>query len=266
MKLGIYDLGFLAGQRDREIAARDSPRPRGERHGRRGSCQQGVPANIPLAAGVPGDYAYAERLASLGAREAALEEFLKGYVDGNWSLNDQDRLAVPGRGDLDAAEKYWSRRTSQPAGTRCGSGRPGHGPGRALTQRATQKGFSGSALRPFLRRAGALHRRAELIQAARLEQRVGGVGRRAGARRRSTRGGTPTGRWRDEADWITGQLFEVESPPAGHRAGPGRLQGAARRDGPESALPTGPAERVAVHRGALLHSEISRRRPRRALP
>jgi hypothetical protein len=223
MKLGDYDLDFLQQDNSTGRSARETVRvhvvPEAEfaaavggttaaggaaavAQGGAGSTGGG-PGSVP---GAKGDYVYAEKLSGLGAREAALEEFLKGYEDGNGYLNDRIASLYFAGGDLDAAEKYWSRNLGM-------SGRAGEqgtlGVIRVALARDDQKAFM-AYLKPFLA-IRELSVEDALIQAVRLQQRAGvpGVGLDLAA---EYAGRYPQGLFRDEAEWLAGQLYEAESP------------------------------------------------------
>ncbi len=209
LKLGTYDLDFLQQDNSTGRSVRETVRvhvvPEGEFAAAVGGA---VPAGAPAAAvaGAKGDYAYAEKLAGLGAREAALLEFLKGYEDGNGYLNDRIAALYFAGGDLEAAEKYWTRNLAMQGL----AGEQGTlGVVRVALARADQKAFM-ALLKPFLA-IRELSIEAELIHAARLEARVGvpGVGLELAAEyaRRY-----PGGSFRDEAEWLTGLLYEADSP------------------------------------------------------
>jgi hypothetical protein len=221
LALGDYDLEFLQQDNstgksvretvrvhvvaDADFAAATSGRPgaAGAPGGAGAATAQAASAG---AAGAKGDYEHAEKLAALGAREAALEEFLKGYEDGNGWLNDRIATLYFAGGDVDAAEKYWARNIGL-------AGRPGEqgtlGMVRVALARDDQKGFM-ALLKPFLA-IRELSIEEELVRATRLQQKSGvpGVGLDLAAEyaRRF-----PAGRWRDESEWLAGQLLEAESP------------------------------------------------------
>lgn len=215
LALGDYDLEFLQQDNSTGRSVRETVRVHVVDDAAFAAVTSGRPgvaggaaaqAAAAGAAGARGDYEHAEKLAALGAREAALEEFLKGYEDGNGWLNDRIATLYFAGGDVDAAEKYWARNIGL-------AGTPGEqgtlGMVRVALARDDQKGFM-ALLKPFLA-IRELSIEEELIRATRLQQKSGvpGVGLDLAAEyaRRF-----PTGRWRDESEWLAGQLLEAESP------------------------------------------------------
>jgi hypothetical protein len=212
LKYGTYDLGFLQQDNATGKSIRETVRvhvvPESEFTA---AVEGGLAPSSAAAAGVQGtaaggDYQYAERLASLGAREAALAEFLKGYAEGNGYLNDRIAFLYLTGGDLDAAEKYYQKNLTL-SGSSAETGVLGMV--RIALAREDARGLL-SYLKPFLA-IEELSIEEQLIQAARLELRTGGTG--VGleflaeyAKR------YPEGKWRDEASWLTGQLHEANSP------------------------------------------------------
>lgn len=211
LRFGTYELGFLQQDNSTGRSNRETVRVHvvaeaefAAAIGSGGAAQES--AGLVKAPGVTGDYAHAEKLAGLGAREAALEEFLKGYAEGNGYLNDRIATLYFVGGDLDAAEKYYAKNLLLP-------GRPSETGVLGMVRVALVRGDARSLLshlKPFLA-IQELSIEGELIQAARLEQRTGGTG--VGLELLSEYVKRyPDGRWRDEAAWIAGQLYEADSP------------------------------------------------------
>ncbi len=218
LKFGTYDLGFLQQDNATGKSVRETVRvhvvPEAEFTA---AVEGGLPPNDAAGAGqgsapagqgsAPvGDYQYAEKLVSLGAREAALSEFLKGYAEGNGYLNDRIGSLYFAGGDLDAAEKYYAKNL-------------------ALTGAAAESGILGlvrialarddaRGLLSYLKQFLAIQQLSieePLMQSARLELRTGGTGVGleflAEYEKRY-----PQGIWMDEVRWLAGQLYEASSP------------------------------------------------------
>ena len=214
LRIGTYDLGFLQQDNTTGKSVRETVRVSvvgdAEFTAAIGSATS-APASAMAPAslfnpGAAGDYLHAERLATLGERHAALEEFLKGYTDGNGYLNDRIASLYLAGGDLDAAEKYFAKNLVM-TGRWAESGVLGMV--RVALVRGDARGLL-AQLKPFLA-IQELSIEGELIHAARLEQRTGATG--VGLELLSEYVKRyPDGRFRDEADWIAGQLYEAESP------------------------------------------------------
>jgi len=207
LKIGTYDLDFLqqnnmAGKTaketvrvhvvsDQDFNAAVAPQP--------GSDSAGP------ATDETGDPVFAQRLSTLGSYQAAVVELLKGYKDGNPALNDQIAGLYMRMGSYDAAGKYYGKNlSSQNAYT------PGAVIGlvRIAVFQNDQQGLI-SNLRQFL----ALNdpsMEEPLIQAVRMEKARSEIGMAldlAGEYVKRFPGGT----WRDEADFLSGQLLEADS-------------------------------------------------------
>jgi len=214
LKFGTYDLVFLQQDNATGKSVRETVRvhvvPEAEFTAAVEGGQapvamgQGI-SPVALAAAAVGDYQYAEKLASLGAREAALAEFLKGYTEGNGYLNERIAALYFTGGDLDAAEKYYAKNLPL-------AGRPAEsgvlGMVRVALARDDARGFL-AYLKPFLA-IQELSIEEQLIQAARLELGTGGAG--VGLELLAEYAKRyPEGSWRDVADWLRGQLYEANS-------------------------------------------------------
>jgi len=152
-----------------------------------------------------GDTAYAEKLASLGAMEAAVSELLKGYKEDDAKTNDLLAQLYLKNGDLEAAGKYYARNLA-PANEFTDSAVLGMV--RIAVAQKDQRALL-SSLRQLLssRDPGAEE---ILIQAARMETQLSeiGVGLELATQYANR---YPDGRWRDEADFIAAQLLEADS-------------------------------------------------------
>ena len=219
LRFGIYDLGFLQQDNATGKSISETVRvhvvPESEFTAAvdgglapSSAAAAGGPGISPAALGAAagGDYQYAEKLVSLGAREAALAEFLKGYAEGNGYLNDRIASLYVAGGDLDAAEKYYAKNLALSGGsTESGV----LGMVRIALARDDARGLL-SYLQPFLA-IEELSIEEQLIQAARLELRTGGTGVGLEFLAQYAKR-YPEGKWRDEASWLTGQLYEANSP------------------------------------------------------
>lgn len=212
LKFGVYDLGFLQQDNATGRSVRETVRVHVVPESEFTAAVEGGLAPTSAAGageqgvGSIGDHQYAEKLVVLGAREAALSEFLKGYADGNGYLNDRIAALYFAGGDLDAAEKYYAKNLAL-SGASAESGVLGMV--RIALARDDAEGLL-SYLKPFLA-IRDLSIEEQLVQAARLELRSGGTGvgleLLAEYEKRY-----PQGRWMDEVRWLTGQLYEANSP------------------------------------------------------
>jgi len=214
LKFGTYDLGFLQQDNATGKSVRETVRVHVVPEAEFTAAVEGGQAPVAMGQGISpvalgaaavGDYPYAEKLASLGAREAALAEFLKGYTEGNGYLNERIAALYFTGGDLDAAEKYYAKNLPL-------AGRPAEngvlGMVRVALARDDARGFL-AYLKPFLA-IQELSIEEQLIQAAQLELGTGGAG--VGLELLAEYAKRyPQGSWRDEADWLRGQLYEANS-------------------------------------------------------
>ena len=214
LKFGTYDLVFLQQDNATGKSVRENVRVHVVPEAEFTAAVEGGQAPVAMGQGISpvalgaaavGDYPYAEKLASLGAREAALAEFLKGYTEGNGYLNERIAALYFTGGDLDAAEKYYAKNLPL-------AGRPAEsgvlGMVRVALARDDARGFL-AYLKPFLA-IQELSIEEQLIQAAQLELGTGGAG--VGLELLAEYAKRyPQGSWRDEADWLRGQLYEANS-------------------------------------------------------
>ena len=208
IKLGTYDLDFLqqdnlAGKTSREtvrvhvVSDQDfntAVAPQQEQDGADpGSADTGDPA-------------FAQKLTSLGSYQAAVVELLKGYRDGNPVLNDQLAGLYMRMGSYDAAGKYYGKNlTPQNAYT------PGAiiGLVRIAALQSDQQGLVAS-LRQFLALKDPSMEE-PLIQAVRMEKTRSEIGMALDLAGEYVKR-FPEGTWRDEADYLSAQLLEADSP------------------------------------------------------
>jgi hypothetical protein len=213
LKLGTYELDFLqqdnmAGRTSRETvrvhvvsdldfaAATAAP----------GQALPGQGIGAPGGSQESGDPVFAQKLAAAGSYTAAVAELLKGYREGNPGLNDQIALLYVKMGSYEAAGKYWTRNLA---------------PQSAFTSRAVVGLFQVSVLqndqqavltylRPFLALSDPSMEE-PLIQAARMQKARSETGLALDLAGEYSRR-FPQGSWRDEADFLTAQLLEADSP------------------------------------------------------
>jgi hypothetical protein len=205
LKLGTYDLDFLrqentTGKSDKEtvrvhvvteqdFSAAVSPQPGG-----------GGDSAVET-----GDTAFAGKLTSAGAYASALAELQKGYHEGNPALNDQIAVLYMKMGSYDLAGKYYAKNIAPPSG---------------YTQRAVvglvsiavaqkdQKALMAS-LKQFLAvRDPSVEE--PLVRAIRMETDRSeiGLGLDLGEEYIAR---YPSGRWRDEVDFLMANLLEGNS-------------------------------------------------------
>ncbi len=149
---------------------------------------------------------FAQKLASLGSYQAAVVELLKGYKDGNPVLNNQIAGLYMRMGSYDAAGKYYGKNlTPQNSYT------PGAiiGLVRIAALQNDQQGLLAS-LRQFLALKDPSMEE-PLIQAVRMEKSRSEIGIALDLAGEYVKR-FPDGTWRDEADYLTGQLLELDSP------------------------------------------------------
>jgi hypothetical protein len=152
------------------------------------------------------DAGYAERLAAMGKYQAALAEYLRGYREGDMSTNDRIAALYYQTGDYEAAEKYYKKNLS-PAGPYT------EGAVLGLVRIAIQRRDSAaflSYLKPFLA-IKAIDISDDLLNAARFQKEKDeiGVGLELLGKYTSR---YPQGRRIDEAEYLTAQLLEGDSP------------------------------------------------------
>jgi hypothetical protein len=208
LKLGTYDLDFLQQDNMAGKSAKETVRVHvvtDQDFNTAVAPQQGQdPAG--QASAETGDPVFAQKLSTLGSYQAAVVELLKGYKDGNPALNDQIAGLYVRMGSYDAAGKYYGKNMSpQSAYT------PSAVVGLvriAVVQNDQQELLS--LLRQFL----ALQDPAveePLIQAVRMEKARSEIGMALDLAGEYVKR-FPDGAWRDEADYLSAQLLEADSP------------------------------------------------------
>ncbi len=208
LKLGTYDLDFLqqnnvAGTTSRETVRVHVVSDQDFNAAVAPKQDQDSPAQGNEETGDP---AFAQKLSALGSYQAAVVELLKGYKDGNPALNDQIAGLYLRMGSYDAAGKYFVKNLS-PQNTFTASAIVGLV--RIAVSQNDQQGLI-SYLRQFLALKDPLMEE-PLIQAARMEKARSEVGMALDlAGEYVSR--FPDGTWRDEADYLTAQLLETDSP------------------------------------------------------
>jgi tetratricopeptide (TPR) repeat protein len=197
---------------------------------------QAASSSRPAEADV-GDPAFAERLAAMGKETAAIAELLKGYREGDPSLDDRIATLYAGGGDLDAAEKYWRKNydRADPWSTRAVVG---------LARIATARRDVPAWL--------AIHRRLlavsgmpigdVLVDGAAMARELGEVGLGLDLLREYARR-YPNGARMDEAAWHSAQLLELDTRFRDLKRAR-ELYAALLRDFPESPFAAGALERV----------------------
>jgi outer membrane protein assembly factor BamD (BamD/ComL family) len=208
LKIGTYDLDFL--QQDNMAGKTSKETVRVHVVTDQDFNAAVAPPTGTDAAGTTavetGDPVFAQRLSTLGSYQAAVVELLKGYKDGNPSLNDQIAALYMKMGSYEAAGKYYGKNIAPqtpftPAAV--------IGLVRIAALQNDQQGLL-SNLRQFL----ALQDPAmeePLIQSVRMEKNRSEIGMALDLASEYTKR-FPDGTWRDEADYLAAQLLEADSP------------------------------------------------------
>jgi tetratricopeptide (TPR) repeat protein len=208
MKLGTYDLDFLQQDNAAGKTARETVRVHVV-------TDQDFSAAVALqpapegAGSVPGempDPAFARRLTSLGSYQAAVAELLKGYKDGNPALNNEIADLYMRMGSYEAAGKYYGRNLSPQ--------NPFTGPAvsgmvRIAAIQNDQQGLL-AVLKQLLSTPDSSTEE-PLIMAVRMERSRSEVGLALDLAGEYVKR-FPQGAWRDEADYLSAQLLEADSP------------------------------------------------------
>jgi tetratricopeptide (TPR) repeat protein len=152
-----------------------------------------------------GDAAFAGRLTSVGAYASAVAELQKGYREGNPELNDRIASLYMRMGSYDEAGKYYSKNVTPPNDyTRSAV----LGLVSIALAQKDQKALMESLKKFLAIRDPAAEE--PLIGAIRMEANRGeiGLGMDLAGEYLSR---YPKGRWRDEADFLTANLLEMDS-------------------------------------------------------
>jgi tetratricopeptide (TPR) repeat protein len=207
LKLGTYDLDFLlqqntTGKSDKEtvrvhvVTEQDFSTAVNQQPG------QGTADAVNVETGDP---AFAGKLTSLGAYQSAIAELQKGYREGNPGLNDQLAALYMRVGSYDTAATYYRKNLA---------------PSNEFTQRAVLGLVSiaiakkdHQALMASLKQFLAIRdpsAEEPLIRSIRMEtdRAETGLALDLAAEYAAT---YPNGRWRDESDFLTANLLEMNS-------------------------------------------------------
>ena len=205
LKLGTYDLDFLRQDNTTGTSAKETVRVHVVSDADFAAAVAQGQSQTPASTEAAGDPAFAARLASLGQYDAALAELLRGYRDGNPSLNDSIAQLYMRTGAFDAASKYFTKNLAEqsPYGDSAVLG---------LTKIAVAQKDQAELLALLKRLLAVKDPGLEetLLVAARFERerQEAGLGIDL-ATEYLTR--YPDGKWRDEADFILAQLLENDS-------------------------------------------------------
>jgi tetratricopeptide (TPR) repeat protein len=208
LKLGMYDLDFLQQDNMAGKTAKETVRVHvvtDQDFNTAVAPQQGQNPAGQVSAET-GDPVFAQKLSTLGSYQAAVVELLKGYKDGNPALNDQIAGLYMRMGSYEAAGKYYGKNMS-PQSPYTPSAVAGL-VRIAVVQNDQQELLS--LLRQFL----ALQDSAveePLIQAVRMEKARSEIGMALDLAGEYVKR-FPDGAWRDEADYLSAQLLEADSP------------------------------------------------------
>ena len=206
LKLGTYDLDFLKQDNATGTSSRDTVRVHvvSDADFASATAQQDQP-QTPASGEAVGDPAFAARLASLGKYDAAIAELLKGYRDGNPALNDSIAQLYLRTSAYDWAKKYFLKNSAE-------QGQYGDSAVLGLARVAIAQNDQ-PALLSLLKRLLAVKDPGledTLLAAERFEREKNEVGLGIDlAGEYLSR--YPDGKGRDEADFILGQLLEMDS-------------------------------------------------------
>jgi tetratricopeptide (TPR) repeat protein len=206
LKLGIYDLDFQQQDNTSGTTSRETVRVHVVSDGEfSASTDPQHPVDSTGAAAEQGDGAFAERLSSAGAYQAAIAELQKGYREGDPALNDRIALLYLRLGSYEAAAKYFQKNLGQ-QGPFADSAVVG-----LMKIAVAQKDHPEllGLLKRFLAVKDASSEET-LVQAARMEASGPELGVALDlAAEYALR--FPEGRWRDEADFLLANLLEKDS-------------------------------------------------------
>jgi tetratricopeptide (TPR) repeat protein len=205
LKLGTYDLDFLRQDNTTGTSSKETVRVHVVSDADFAAAVAQGQQQTPGSGETPGDPAFAAKLASLGQYDAAIAELLKGYHDGNPGLNDSLAQLYLRTGAYDAAEKYFTKNLAE-------QGQYGDSAVLGLAKAAIAQNDQPGLLSLLKRLLAVKDPRLEvtLLAAARFEQEknIAGLGIDLAGEYLNR---YPDGRWRDEADFILGQLLELDS-------------------------------------------------------
>ncbi len=205
LKLGTYDLDFLRQDNTTGTSSKETVRVHVVSDADFAAAVAQGQGQPSASAETPGDPAFAAKLASLGQYDAALAELLKGYRDGNPGLNDSIARLYLRTGAYDAAEKYFTKNLAE-------QGQYGDSAVLGLVKVAIAQNDQPGLLSLLKRLLAVKDPGLEetLLAAARFEKEKSeaGLGIDLAGEYLSR---YPDGRWRDEADFILGQLLELDS-------------------------------------------------------
>ena len=204
LKLGTYDLDFLRQENTTGKSDKETVRVHvvSEQDFSAAVNPQGSADAGPVETG---DAEFAGRLTSMGAYAPAVAELQKGYREGNPGLNDQIASLYMRMGSYDAAGKYYSKNIAPPNDY---TSRAVIGLVSIAIAQKDQKAMM-SYLKQFL---AIKDPSAEepLIKAIRMETDRAEIGLGLDlAGEYASR--YPNGKWRDEDDFLTANLLEMES-------------------------------------------------------
>jgi len=204
LKLGTYDLDFLRQDNTTGTSSKETVRVHVVSDADfSAAVAQGQ--QTPASTEAAGDPAFAAKLASLGQYDAAISELLKGYREGNPGLNDSIAQLYLRSGAYDAAAKYFTKNLAE-------QGRYGDGAVLGLTKVAIAQKDQPELL--------SLLKKLLAVKDPGLEETLVAVARFEGEKQEVGLGidladeyltRYPDGKWRDEADFILGQLLELDS-------------------------------------------------------
>jgi hypothetical protein len=206
LALGTYNLDFLRQDNTTGTSSKETVRVHvvSDADFASAVARQDQP-QTPAAADAVGDPVFAAKLASLGKYDAAIAELLKGYRDGSPGLNDAIAQLYLRTGAYDAAAKYFTKNMAE-------QGRYGDSAVLGLASVAISQDDQPGLLSLLKRLLAVKDPGLEetLLAAARFEKEKNeaGLGIDLAGEYLSR---YPDGKRRDEADFLLGQLLELDS-------------------------------------------------------
>jgi hypothetical protein len=207
LKLGTFDLDFVQQDNTAGTSQKETVRVHVVNDKDFTSAVQAAPAQDGSVTGAveTGDPVFADKLAGLGAPEAAITELLKGYRDGNPSVNEQLAQLYTRIGSWDAAARYWQKNLA--------AGAPWGDAAVVGLVRAAAVQKDQVALLAQLKRFEALSlpgAEEPTVMALRMERDLNQVGIGLDlATHYLAR--WPEGKWMDEVEFTAAQLLEADS-------------------------------------------------------